>query len=299
MTGLTQHQIIDLLRQHVEAGCAQVLTQDPVANYQPAKAADHAADIAPSPRQAPMQAPSPAPTQAMHEAPQASLAPAAIAKPAPPMAKSSAPMAGSNEIKDAIALAQKQAASADTLGALHQTVQAFEHCALKATAKNYVFQDGVASAKIMLIGEAPGKEEDLEGRPFVGPAGQMLDKMLASIGLNRDETIYITNIVPWRPPGNRSPSTEEIAICQPFVARHIELVKPEILVLAGNIASKTLLGTQTGITKLRGQWQRYQPDGMNLKTLPMLHPAYVVRRPDTKADVWADLCELKTKLGTA
>ena len=285
MTGLTQHQIIDLLRQNLEAGCGDVLAEAPVHYYQQGAASP----------------PKAAPAQAMQEAPQAEIfpAPQAEVSPAPraavPIAKPAPPMAGATELKGAIAMAQKLAAEADTVEALHQAIQDFELCGLKPTAKHCVFQDGIASAKVMLIGEAPGKEEDMEGRPFVGPAGQMLDKMLAAIGLRRDENIYITNIVPWRPPGNRSPSADEIAICQPFVARHIELIQPEILLLAGNIASKTLLGTQVGITKLRGQWQRYQPDAANLEALPMLHPAYVVRRPETKADVWADLCALKAK----
>tara|TARA_B110000971_G_C20001676_1_gene497163 strand:+ start:722 stop:1618 length:897 start_codon:yes stop_codon:yes gene_type:complete len=298
MTGLTQHQIIDLLRQHLDAGCTDVLAEAPVHYYQQGSVASP--EIA-RPRETPAHAPSASTPQStqMQEAPQASLAPASIVKPAMPIAKPANPSTGGNEIKHAIAMAKKAAAEADTLEQLNQAVQNFELCGLKSTAKSCVFQDGTVGSKVMLIGEAPGKEEDIEGKPFVGPAGQMLDKMLASIGLSRDENIYITNIVPWRPPGNRSPSTDEIAICQPFVERHIELAQPEILWLAGNISSKTLLGTQVGITKLRGQWQTYQPETLQLKALPMLHPAYVVRRPETKADVWSDLCELKSKLVNA
>jgi uracil-DNA glycosylase family 4 len=300
MTGLTQHQIIDLLRQHLDAGCTDVLAQTPVHYYQQGSVASP--EIAPAAiRETPAHTPSTsAPGLAeMQDARQASLAPASLVKPAMPIAKPATPNAGGNEIKDAIAMAKKAAAGADTLEQLHQAIQSFELCGLKSTAKNCVFQDGSLGSKVMLIGEAPGKEEDLEGRPFVGPAGQMLDKMLASIGLSRDENVYLTNIVPWRPPGNRSPSVDEIAMCQPFVERHIELAQPEILLLAGNISSKTLLGTQVGITKLRGQWQTYQPETLKLKALPMLHPAYLVRRPETKADVWADLCALKAKLVNA
>ena len=148
----------------------------------------------------------------------------------------------------------------------------------------------------MLIGEAPGQDEDRQGKPFVGRSGQFLDTMLAAIGISRTDNLYISNVVPWRPPGNRTPSLDEIALCKPFIARHIALAKPDILLLVGNISTKTLLETETGITKLRGQWQTYQADDLSIPALPLLHPAYVLRRPETKADVWADLCGLKKRL---
>jgi DNA polymerase len=148
----------------------------------------------------------------------------------------------------------------------------------------------------MLIGEAPGQDEDRQGKPFVGASGKFLDTMLAAIGIGRMKNLYISNVVPWRPPGNRTPSSDEIALCQPFIARHIALAKPDMLLLVGNISNKTLLATDTGITKLRGQWQRYEADGLSIPALPLLHPAYVLRRPETKADVWIDLCSLKKRL---
>ena len=202
----------------------------------------------------------------------------------------------------AVASASALAAKADSLDALKAAMQGFDGCALKTTAKNLVFSDGQADAKIMIIGEAPGGDEDRQGKPFVGRAGQLLDQMLAAIGLSRDENVYITNVVPWRPPGNRTPGAEEIAICKPFITRHIELMQPEILLLVGNISNKTLLATTTGITKLRGQWQSYETyetGGTPIKALPLLHPAYILRRPETKIDMWADLCVLKKDITDA
>ncbi len=257
MSTLTQNQIIDFLRQHIEAGCTDVLADAPLNHY--------------------IETPPPPPTN--------------IAKPAPPQEQM--------DTDANVAEAHQLAADADTLAALQQAMQDFDGCALKASAKNTVFSDGVAGAKIMLVGEAPGQDEDRQGKPFVGVSGQFFDTMLAAIGVSRTENLYISNIVAWRPPGNRNPSPEEIAICKPFIARHIELAKPDILLLAGNIACKTLLQTQIGITRLRGQWQNYDPEGLNIKAMPLLHPAYVLRRPESKSDVWADLCALKKQLPDA
>lgn len=149
----------------------------------------------------------------------------------------------------------------------------------------------------MLVGEAPGEDEDRQGKPFVGRSGQLLDRMLAAIGLDRS-TVYITNVLPWRPPGNRSPTPAEIAVCLPFVERHIELVDPALLVLVGGVAAKTLLGTQEGIVRLRGRWLLHSSPGLSrpLPTLATYHPAYLLRSPAHKRDSWRDLLTVKNKL---
>ena len=294
MTDLNQSEIIELLRQHVDAGCDAVLTDAPVDHY--AAAAQEAeiglqaaAFTAPQKMaSAEQMAENPAPDQAANSI----TTPNTIASPKP-VAPQNQTAAGTDE---AVAEAKALAQAANSLEELQAAMHGFDGCALKTTAKNTVFADGQASAKIMLIGEAPGQDEDRAGLPFVGASGQFLDTMLASIGLGRTENLYIANIVPWRPPGNRTPSLEEIAICKPFITRHIELIAPDYLLLVGNISNKTLLGTETGITKLRGQWQSYQADGREIKALPLLHPAYVLRRPENKAAYWADLCGLKAAL---
>ncbi|MBT5457529.1 MAG: uracil-DNA glycosylase, partial [Rhodospirillaceae bacterium] len=165
------------------------------------------------------------------------------------------------------------------------------------TAKSLVFGDGNPDAALMFIGEAPGAEEDRQGVPFVGPAGKLLDLMLASIGLDR-EAVYITNILPWRPPGNRSPTDAETAACLPFVERHIELVAPEILVFVGGTSAKTLLGTTQGIMRLRGSWRTYESPHMTapIDARAMLHPAYLLRSPAQKRETWQDLLEIKHRL---
>ncbi|MBN07927.1 MAG: uracil-DNA glycosylase [Rhodospirillaceae bacterium] len=182
---------------------------------------------------------------------------------------------------------------------LEEAVRAFDGCPLKQTATNTVFADGSPDAKIMFIGEAPGADEDRQGRPFVGMSGQLLNKMAASIGLNRTN-FYITNIVFWRPPGNRNPSTGEIAVCLPFVERHIELVGPDILVPLGGPAAKTLLGVQQGITRLRGKWLSYQTSNMAapIDVLPFFHPAYLLRSPAHKRESWQDLLIIKNRLAS-
>ena len=260
-------EIIDMLRQHVEAGCTDMLADTPVNHF-------IASEAAPSPSQA-------------TEPPQTKSSRAMPSK-TTPLAAPEAPAVNIDT--------SDLAAKAGTLDDLREAMENFDGCALKKTAKNLAFCDGVAGAKIMLIGEAPGQDEDRQGKPFVGRSGQLLDNMLAAIGIRRTENLYISNVVPWRPPGNRAPSADEIALCKPFIARHIALTKPDILLLVGNISNKTLLDTQTGITKLRGQWQSYKADGLNIPALPLLHPAYVLRRPETKADMWADLCLLRKRL---
>jgi len=197
---------------------------------------------------------------------------------------------------DPVAVAQSAAASAADLGALEDALAAYEHCELKRGARNLVFADGRPEARVMIIGEAPGRDEDLAARPFVGRAGQLLDRMLDAIGMargaeNAEAAVYITNILPWRPPQNREPSPEEIAMLRPFVERHVELVGPDVLVLMGNIACQALLGRK-GITRLRGNWA----EALNRPALPMFHPAYLLRNPAAKRDAWHDLLMLQSKL---
>jgi uracil-DNA glycosylase len=181
---------------------------------------------------------------------------------------------------------------APTLAVLEALVASFEGCALKRTAKNLCFARGSAEARLMLIGEAPGRDEDLQGKPFVGRAGQLLDRMLAAIGLS-EEHVYITNTVYWRPPGNRTPTAEEVEACAPFLARQIELLNPHILVLLGGAAAKNILGVAEGIMRLRGKWLTYPAASGPITTLPTLHPAYLLRNPEAKRYAWRDLLMVK------
>jgi uracil-DNA glycosylase family 4 len=182
-----------------------------------------------------------------------------------------------------------------TLAQLEALTAAFEGCALKRTAKSLCFKRGSDTARVMLIGEAPGRDEDFQGKPFVGRAGQLLDRMLAAIGLGEAD-VYITNTVYWRPPGNRTPSPEEIEACAPFLARQIELVAPKLLVLLGGAAAKTLLGSNEGIMRLRGKWLTYRSGIGELPVLATLHPAFLLRKPEQKRFAWRDLLLLKAKM---
>ncbi len=192
--------------------------------------------------------------------------------------------------------ASELAASAEDLPALRAALERFEGCTLKKTATQLVFSDGVPRSRVMFVGEAPGADEDRIGRPFVGKAGQLLDRMLAAIGLDRSR-VYIANIVPWRPPGNRTPTPEETLACLPFIRRQIELAAPEILVCLGLPSAQTLLGIRTGITRARGSWFRYQrEDGGAIRAIAMLHPAYLLRQPSQKRAAWADMRALAAAL---
>ena len=258
----TPAQIIDNMRQHIEAGCNEVLAELPRNHYARPPAAPPA-----------VKAKKPA-----------------TPAPATPIAHPTAPP----DMADTKA-AEKLANAAKTLDELHTALAGFDACALKKTAKNTVFSDGVATADIMIIGEAPGRDEDRMGKPFVGKSGQLLDLMLATIGLSRATNLYIANIIAWRPPGNRAPSVEEIALCRPFIAQQIRLAQPKILLLVGGSSAKTLLDTTTGITRLRGTWKTYKDkdNDSTIPALPLLHPAYILRKPEAKADMWADLCALQ------
>ena len=232
---------------------------------------------------------------AKRQAPAPASAPTASPAGAPVAMRSSA-VAAPDEAQRGAALS---AASAQTLEELRAALESFEGCGLKSTATRLVFSDGTPGAPIMLVGEAPGADEDRIGKPFVGRAGQLLDRMLASIGLDRTQ-VYIANVVPWRPPGNRTPTPQETATCLPFIARQIQLANPRWLVCLGGSATQTLLGVKEGITRSRGQWRDYDMgDGRTIPALAMFHPAYLLRQPNAKRWAWLDLRDLRRTLDAA
>ncbi len=188
------------------------------------------------------------------------------------------------------------ARSCNNLESLNEAIKNFEGSQLKSMATHTVFSDGNMDRGIMIIGDAPGVAEDRMGKPFVGENGQLLDKMFKAIGLNRDDDFYVTNILPWRPPGNRSPTPDEITICMPFIKRHIDLIAPKIIILLGGICAGSLLNTDVGITRLRGKWANYNNDGIQIPVRPLLHPAYLIKQPKTKKDTWHDLLEIKNRI---
>jgi len=251
------HHDLALLDWHLELGADEAIGEVPVNRYA-------------------LEAPAPKPVAKPEAAPQ-------------PVA----PVQAAPEAFDSTPIAQ----ACESLEALRAAIEAFDHCALKQGARNTVFCDGHPSARVMIIGEAPGREEDREGRPFIGRAGQLLDRMFAAIGLSRheeaaDAALYITNVLPWRPPQNRDPLPEEIALMKPFLLRHIELAQPDFIVTMGNPSTKTLRDTALGITKMRGQWGEV----LGIPSVPLFHPAYLLRSPEKKRDAWADLQSLRARL---
>lgn len=192
--------------------------------------------------------------------------------------------------------ARTAAAGASSLAALETALRGFDGCGLKATAKNLCLYRGAERARVMLIGEAPGRDEDLAGKPFVGPAGQLLDRMLASIGLD-ESSVHITNIVYWRPPGNRTPTPQEATVCRPFLDRQIALVAPDFIVPLGGASAKHILNVAEGIMRVRGRWQTLELGGSTRRVLATLHPAYLLRTPAAKRLAWRDLLALKAALG--
>ncbi len=218
---------------------------------------------------------------------------APVSRETPPPARPNVAIQASGDA--AIATARELATAAKTLDELHAALAGFEGCGLRRTAKNLCFADGNPDARLMLVGEAPGRDEDIQGLPFVGRAGQLLDKMLAGIGLNR-ESAYIANSVYWRPPGNRTPTPAEAAVCRPFIERQIELADPDILMLLGGAAAKSLLETTQGIMRLRGRWRTFKAGDKEFRTLATLHPAYLLRQPAQKRLAWRDLLEVKSAL---
>lgn len=192
---------------------------------------------------------------------------------------------------------QKAPVMAENLEQLRSLLEQFDGCGLKKTAQNLVFGTGKAqNPDVMIIGEAPGEQEDIQGLPFVGASGKLLDSILLSVGLSREDSVYITNVVPWRPPGNRKPSEDEIASCLPFLRRHILLVKPKVLLLLGGISLSAVLRIPEGITKARGIWHIYEQDGLCLPAIASFHPAYLLRTPSQKKNSWNDLLCVRAKL---
>jgi DNA polymerase len=215
----------------------------------------------------------------------------AVAAPVPAAPARAAPAGGQR-----VAQARALAAACTSLAALEAAVDEFDGCGLKQTATRLCFADGSPTAKLMLIGEAPGAEEDRQGKPFVGPSGKLLDRMLAAIGLDRD-AVWITNIVFWRPPGNRPPTAGEIAICQPFLERQVELLRPRRILFLGGAGARGLLELTEGVTKLRGRPYLYQPgQGEPIPAAVTFHPAYLLRQPLQKRLVWRDLLTLRRQL---
>jgi DNA polymerase len=271
-----------LLAWQAAAGADEALMEAPVDRYKTSAAAPARKPAAVEAPARPAAAPG---TQAVKPKPAASRPARTTAKPTPA------------SLTPAAASARELADAATSLEELVEALAAFDGCALKKTATNLVFGDGNPAAKIMFVGEAPGADEDRAGKPFVGVSGQLLDRMLAWIGLDRTK-FYITNIVFWRPPGNRTPTSSEVGACLPFVARHIELVAPAILVPVGGPASETLLHRGEGIGKSHGRWYDYQTPGLAapIPAMPIFHPAFLLRAPAQKRAAWRDLLRLEQKM---
>ncbi|SCY89610.1 uracil-DNA glycosylase [Microvirga guangxiensis] len=263
-----------LLDFHVEAGVDLALDETPHNRFAEPKA-EPARAGGPAQQAQPARAPA---------SPASSPSPRAL-----PKVAASAP-------DEVASMAREQARHAQSLQELEAILAGFEGCALKFSAKNLAFADGNPEGRVMLIGEAPGADEDRIGKPFMGRSGQLLDRMLATIGLDRSQ-VYVANIVPWRPPGNRTPTPQEIAICKPFIARQIELAKPEFMLCLGGPAAQNLLGLKEGILRTRGRWFSYKTeDGREIRALPTLHPAYLLRQPLQKRLGWRDFMALRRAL---
>jgi uracil-DNA glycosylase family 4 len=264
--------LASLLKWYVDSGLDETIGEVAVDRF----AAPPAAPAAPTPASA-----------------QRSATPTPIRPAPPPMPRPPVPLESPQLVEDARELARRCA----TIVELEAAVRAFEGCALKRTAKNTVFAAGVPGSPVMIVGEAPGADEDRLGKPFVGVSGQLMDRMFEAIGMSRERDLYITNILFWRPPGNRTPTLAEQAICLAFTRRHIELAQPKVLVLAGGTAAKAVLDTTEGIMRLRGKWTSLRlDDGRDVPTLPTFHPAYLLRTPASKRQSWHDLLALDKKL---
>jgi DNA polymerase len=267
----------ELLAFYLEAGADALLGEEPVdrfAGEQPA------ASIATPPAEPPAPRPSIAPRPRV-----------GAERPAAPP-----PQAAPASPDVAIMDARAQARAAASLDELRRILDGFEGCELKRHAKQLVFADGNPQARLMFVGEAPGRDEDQEGLPFVGRSGKLLDLMLKAIGLDRT-TVYIANVIPWRPPGNRTPTPQETQICLPFIQRQIELVDPEVLVCLGSPSSQAVLGLTDGIMKSRGRWLTYNTGQREVRAIATLHPAYLLRQPLQKRLAWRDFLAIKKALG--
>jgi DNA polymerase len=276
------HAARELLAFYLEAGVDAVLGEAAVDRF--ADAAD------PAPRPAIGQPADPAPR--LGDAP---------ARNRPELDRSRPPATPAAPIPlppdSAVMAAREEARNAQTLDQLRSILEGFTGCSLRATATRLVFADGNPQARVMLVGEAPGRDEDIEGLPFVGRSGKLLDRMMAAIGLTRANA-YIANIVPWRPPGNRTPTPQESAICLPFTLRQIELVDPDVLVCLGGPSAQTLLGSREGILRTRGRWFAFQTGSREIRATATLHPAYLLRQPLQKRLAWRDFLAIKKALGS-
>lgn len=223
------------------------------------------------------------------------LDPRRLSQPAVPVGAANAAAAALQSPDEAAMAARGAAKQAQSLDELRAIMQEFQGCALRLTAKQLVFADGNPEARLMFVGEAPGREEDLEGLPFVGRSGQLLNRMLAAIGYDRT-SVYIANIIPWRPPGNRTPTPQESAICLPFIQRQIELANPDVVVCLGGPSMQTLLGVKDGIRKTRGRWLAYHTGTREIRAMPTFHPAYLLRSPLEKRHAWRDFLAIKKAL---
>ena len=282
----------EILSWQFEAGVDSVLGDEPFDRFDESQKAKEARKLAP-----------PAQNLTQKQASQGSALANRLAakvdgstpKMAPPPARSSSMSGAVMPDEAAIKSARALAESASTLEELKQAIESFEGCNLRRTAKNTVFSDGNPDTQIMFVGEAPGREEDLQGLPFIGRSGQLLDLMLGAIGLGR-ETVYISNVIPWRPPGNRAPTPAETEVCLPFIERHIELIAPKVLVMLGGSSAKTLLRTSEGILRLRGKWKQLSFSDHSVDAMSTLHPAYLLRQPGQKRLAWQDFLKIKSKL---
>jgi DNA polymerase len=280
----------ELLRWQIEMGADEAIAVDPIDRLrppEPAPASASGASSAPASRSSSAQT-SPVQTSPAHTSP-ARREPTAVQRIAPP-----GMVTPGGEGASARALAE----AAATLAELEQTVSRFDGCALRQTATRTVFADGNPAASLMLIGEAPGAEEDRLGKPFVGRSGQLLDRMLAAIGVDRRSNAYITNVLFWRPPGNRKPTPAEIATCLPFVLRHVALVRPAVIMLCGGTATSAMLGLSEGITRLRGRWFDLAIPGLEqpVATIATYHPSFLLRSPERKREAWRDLLSVQEKV---
>ncbi|MBC2884766.1 uracil-DNA glycosylase [Ochrobactrum sp. CM-21-5] len=277
------HDTLDmegLLRFYAEAGIDVPLSETPIDRF--------ATPQRPPQAQSVMQQASNQPERPRQQTP----------RPAPAPSPATKPIQAAADLPDAaqIALAREAASQAATLEELCEKLAAFDGCNLKFTAKNLCFADGDPSSDVMFVGEAPGRDEDMEGLPFVGKSGQLLNRMIEAIGLKR-ENVYIANTIPWRPPGNRTPTPLETELCRPFIERQIELARPKVLVALGGPAGKALTGATEGILRLRGNWKVHRTaSGLEIPVMPTLHPAYLLRTSAQKRFAWRDFLAVKLKL---
>jgi DNA polymerase len=268
MTPAPDHNPRQLLDFYLEAGADAAVGEEPVDRFAATDA--------------------PAPVLAARAAEPTAAARPDFTRSSPAISQAAAPQA----TDEAVMAARQAAKSAGTLDELRALLEKFDGCALKGSATQLVFADGNPKAKLMLVGEAPGRDEDIEGLPFVGRSGKLLDRMLAAIGFDRT-SVYIANVVPWRPPGNRTPTPQETQICLPFVLRQIELVDPDILVCLGGPSAQTLLGIKDGITKTRGRWFTFNSGKREIRAMPTFHPAFLLRSPLQKRFAWRDFLAVK------